>query len=54
MLSADTFFYSVASRLEKDRQRPDLLQQWARKFGLGQPTGIDLPGEGSGLVPTPE
>lgn len=54
MLSADTFFDSVASRMYEDRQRPNLLQDWARKFGLGQPTGIDLPGEASGLVPTPE
>lgn len=54
MLSADTFFYSVASRFVEDKQRPDLLQKWARAFGLGAPTGIDLPGEASGLVPTPE
>ncbi|MBM2827434.1 MAG: putative penicillin-binding protein, partial [Dehalococcoidia bacterium] len=27
------------------------LAQYARRFGLGEPTGIDLPGEIAGLVP---
>jgi penicillin-binding protein 2 len=29
------------------------LADWYRKFNLGKPTGIDLPGEASGLVPDP-
>src|SRR3979409_1132321 len=29
------------------------LQKWARRLGLGHRTGIDVPGEGSGLVPDP-
>ena len=28
-----------------------MIQEWARKLGFGQPTGIDLPGEYGGLVP---
>ena len=28
------------------------LQKWATKLGIGEPTGIDLPGEGEGLVPS--
>ncbi len=28
------------------------MSQWAERFGLGSPTGIDLPGELSGLVPS--
>jgi penicillin-binding protein 2 len=29
------------------------LNSWWQKFGLGKPTGIDLPGEQSGFLPTP-
>jgi cell division protein FtsI (penicillin-binding protein 3) len=27
------------------------FDQWVRAFGFGQPTGVDLPGEASGIVP---
>ena len=30
----------------------DRLAYWAKQFGFGAPTGIDLPGEASGIVPT--
>ncbi len=30
-----------------------ILASWARRFGFGQPTGIDLFGEASGLIPDP-
>jgi penicillin-binding protein 2 len=29
-------------------------QEWAYDLGIGHPTGIDLPGETAGLLPTPE
>jgi penicillin-binding protein 2 len=29
------------------------LDAWWQKFGLGKPTGIDLPDEGTGFLPTP-
>ncbi|MEA2609694.1 MAG: penicillin-binding protein 2 [Chloroflexota bacterium] len=45
--SSDTFFFQVAAMLGIDR-----LGYWADQFGFGQPTGIDLPGEVSGIVPT--
>jgi penicillin-binding protein 2 len=45
--SSDTFFYQVAGMLGIDR-----LGYWAKQFGFGAPTGIDLPGEVSGIVPT--
>lgn len=44
--SCDVYFYEMASRLGIDR-----LAETARKFGFGQPTGIDIPGEKSGIVP---
>jgi penicillin-binding protein 2 len=45
--SSDTFFYQVAGMLGADR-----LGHWAHEYGFGAPTGIDLPGEVSGIVPT--
>ena len=29
------------------------LQRWARRLGVGRKTGIDLPAERPGLIPTP-
>ncbi len=44
--SSDTFFYQVEQMLGVNR-----LAYWARQFGFGAPTGIDLPGEVAGIVP---
>jgi penicillin-binding protein 2 len=32
----------------------DDLHKWWETFGLGKPTGVDLPGEATGLLPTPQ
>jgi penicillin-binding protein 2 len=51
--SCDTYFYAVGDKfyaLPPDRGQP--LQKWARKFGFGSKTGIDVRPEVSGLVPT--
>lgn len=45
--SSDTFFFQLAGKLGIDR-----LGYWAKEYGFGSPTGIDLPGEVSGIVPT--
>jgi penicillin-binding protein 2 len=45
--SSDTYFYQLAGMLGIDR-----LGHWAGQYGFGAPTGIDLPGEVSGIVPT--
>lgn len=45
--SSDTFFYQLAGMLGIDR-----LSHWAKQFGFGAPTGIDLPGEVAGIVPS--
>ena len=45
--SSDTFFFQMAGKLGIDR-----LGYWAKQYGFGEPTGIDLPGEVSGIVPT--
>jgi len=45
--SCDVYFYNVAQKLGVDR-----LAWYARACGLGDPTGIDLDHEESGLVPS--
>jgi penicillin-binding protein 2 len=47
-VSSDVFFYTLGAQMNE--QGP-VLQRWARKLGLGKPTGIDIPGEFDGLVP---
>jgi cell division protein FtsI (penicillin-binding protein 3) len=36
------------------RMGPDLFDRWVRRFGFDRPTGVELPGEGAGIVPRPE
>ncbi len=49
-MSSDVYFWTLGTKyLGVDR-----IVEYARRFGLGQRTGIDLPGEVAGLVPTPE
>jgi penicillin-binding protein 2 len=53
--SCDTFFYELGYRFYKlppERRHP--LQEWAARFGFGRLSGVDLPGELPGLLPTPE
>ena len=45
--SCDVFFYNVGMRLGIDR-----ISYYASHLGLGKRTGIDLPGEEPGLVPS--
>jgi penicillin-binding protein 2 len=45
--SCDVFFYDVGRRLG-----PDRIAEMAKRLGVGLPSGIDMPSEGSGLVPT--
>ncbi len=51
--SCDIFFYQVAGGYKEfEGLGLERLAEYAHAFGLGQPTGIDLSGEESGLVPT--
>jgi penicillin-binding protein 2 len=47
-VSSDVFFYDVGAR---SNSRGPIIQEWARKLGIGRKTGIDIPGEFQGLVP---
>ncbi len=44
--SCDVYFYDIAVRTGIDN-----IEKMARRFGLGQATGIDLSGEKTGIVP---
>jgi penicillin-binding protein 2 len=47
--SCNVFFFHFAGQMG-----PKPLVDWAERFGFGRPTGIDLPGEASGSLPSPE
>ena len=55
--SCDTYFYTVGNRFyEGGAAERSRLQQWARKFGFGAPTGLDIGNEAPSwqtIVPTP-
>ena len=53
-VSSDVFFYKQGiSSYEDGPPKDEAIQDWAFRLGLGKQTGIDLPNEGDGLVPTP-
>lgn len=47
-VSSDVFFYELGLDMWKTGQ----LQRWAAKLGIGRESGLDLPGETEGLVPS--
>ena len=50
--SCDVYFYNVGNIFFN---RPgEALEDWAKRLGMGKPTGIDIPFEAPGRVPTPE
>jgi penicillin-binding protein 2 len=48
--SCNTFFYRTGQEL----LGIEGIVKWGRAFGLGQPSGIDLPSDSEALLPTPE
>ncbi len=53
--SCDTYFYEIGNRFyERGSEGRVRLQQWARRFGFGEATGLDIGGEAEGLLPTPD
>lgn len=47
-VSSDVFFYTLGWKMWDTGE----LQRWAHKLGVGRTTGIDLPGEAEGLLPS--
>lgn len=47
--SCDVYFYDMANLMGVDR-----IHDFLSQFGLGEPTGIDIPGEKTGLLPSTE
>jgi len=47
--SCDVYFYNVGMRMDIDT-----IAQYAKKFGIGSSTGIDLQNEAAGLMPNRE
>ena len=48
-LSCDTYYYTLAHLLGIDK-----IAGWAHKMGIGEKTGIDLPNEARGIMPSTE
>jgi penicillin-binding protein 2 len=56
-MSSDVYFYYLAGGKPDEGFKglgEDKVAEYARAFGLGSPTGIDIPGEAAGLVPDAE
>lgn len=47
--SCDVYFYGLSHELEVDR-----LHEFMEPFGYGKPTGVDIAGESSGILPSKE
>lgn len=61
--SSNIYMFEIAGGLPQERipglgkdaeTSAVILADWARNFGFGQPTGIDISGEASGTIPTPD
>jgi len=52
-VSSDVYFYRLGQEANGSGKGL-LIQDWAKRLGLGRRTGIDLPGESKGLIPSPK
>jgi penicillin-binding protein 2 len=52
-VSSDLYFYQLGIDADVNTGRGGAIQDWGRDLGLAEPTGIDLPAEVDGLVPSP-
>ena len=52
-VSSDDFFYNLGRLMNDNQPKGGALQDWARAFGIGRQTGVDLGAENAGILPTP-
>jgi penicillin-binding protein 2 len=54
-VSCDTWFYQLGSMFYRRQVATGSIdmQRWAKALGLGHTTGLDLPSEAGGVIPTP-
>jgi penicillin-binding protein 2 len=54
-VSSDVYFYEIGGGFENQKGLGiDRIEKYVRAFGLGKATGINLPNEQGGVIPTPE
>lgn len=54
-VSSDVYFFAIGGGYEDQKGLGiTKLDTYARHFGLGTETGFDMPGEATGVIPTPE
>ncbi|HET6508205.1 MAG TPA: penicillin-binding transpeptidase domain-containing protein [Baekduia sp.] len=51
-VSSDTYYYNLGLKLYD--HTGEYLQKWAHKLGVARPTGVDLPYEAGGSIPSAE
>jgi penicillin-binding protein 2 len=52
-ISSDDFFYNLGFRTNSPKPAGGPVDRWARNYGIGHTTGIDLPAEVPGTLPSP-
>jgi len=53
LAKSSNIYFQIIGRRVFDKE-PELIRKICHEFGLGVPTGIDIPGEGTGIAPSPE
>jgi penicillin-binding protein 2 len=53
-VSSDDFFYNLGVLTNNPAPNGGALQHWANLYGIGRKTGVDLPAESPGNLPTPK
>lgn len=56
-ISSNIYFYQVGGGYSPENQSGigiENIQKYTEMFGLGKPTGLDVPGEVDGVIPNPE